>query len=202
MPILRVSTKCSICNKEKLDVYGDHGVMCGWSNDRISRHNNLVATIESACSAAALHPKREPQLLMANGLRPDLLLTTFSLARDAILDIAVTCPTQDKYIMMSASKPLFAANTYAATVKDNKYTTAAQIAGVDFYAMVVETTGGWCESATIVINKLTKLLAAREEEPLPKIRLQVYQQLSVCLQRANSIMILKRLPHTDWHPDL
>ena len=104
--------------------------------------------------------------------------------------MAITVPTQKKYVKEAATIPFHTANSYAAEVKDHKYVQPAKNAGKDFYALVVETSGGWCDSGAQVIYATAKMVAAREEEEVAPTLKRVHQRLSCVLQRANSVSFL------------
>ena len=62
--------------------------------------------------------------------------------------------------------------------------------------MVVETLGGWQESAVLKIKKLGAALARNTgEEESEKIR-HLYQRLGILLAKGNAFLFLNRLPNT------
>jgi hypothetical protein len=71
-------------------------------------------------------------------------------------------------------------------------------AGMVFIPMVVETLGGWHESAILQIKKLGAALARHTgEEESEKIR-HLYQRLAILLVKGNAALFLNRLPS---HPN-
>ena len=68
------------------------------------------------------------------------------------------------------------------------------MAGMVFIPMVVETLGGWQESAVVQLKKLGAALARQTgEEESEKIR-HLYQRLAILLVKGNASLFLNRLP--------
>jgi hypothetical protein len=204
VPLIPKCILCPCCEKKPLDIWGDHAIMCASGNDRITRHNRLRDRIIDYASQACMNPIPEPSHLNRFNLRPDIALPSYSLGRQALLDIAVTCPSQDKYAREAASKPLFAAEHYATSIKDRKYVDACRTTSNLFIPMLVETNGGWCERAQSTLGIIARIISKREEVPFCIVRYQMAQNLSMVLQRANTTMILKRIPQGDhpWGDDI
>ena len=68
-----------------------------------------------------------------------------------------------------------------------------RLEGMVFISMVVETFGGWEESAVVQLNKLGAALARHTgEEESEKIR-PLYQRLAILLVKGNATLFLNRL---------
>jgi len=125
----------------------------------------LVTCISQLASTAALYPIREPKILSRDHIRPDMQLFNFNLGRDALLDVAITCPTPDKYTREAASKPLHAANEHAKQVKEAQYLDATLAHNMDFIPLVLESTGGWCDAGNDFVKRLARLTLPTRNQP-------------------------------------
>ena len=83
-----------------MDVYGHHASVCAVKGDRIKRHNLIQDIIYDFCYAAAWAPSKEkPYLLPNTSERPaDVFVPNYSFGKDLVLDVAITCPLQHKYL--------------------------------------------------------------------------------------------------------
>ena len=81
--------------------------------------------------------------------------------------------------------------------KMTKHGEGCRLAGMVFIPMVVETFGGWEESAVAQLKKLGAALARHTgEEESEKIR-HLYERLAILLVKGNAALFLNRLPN---HP--
>ena len=78
--------------------------------------------------------------------------------------------------------------------KNNKYKTACEREGIQFFPLVVETFGGWHPNSEFVITKLAKQLAAHTGNQPAEVTSHVYQRLGILLARGNSSLITTRTP--------
>ena len=81
--------------------------------------------------------------------------------------------------------------------KMTKHGEGCRVAGMVFIPMVVETFGGWEESAADQITKLGAALARHTGEEESEKTRHLYQRLAVLLVRGNAALFLNRLPN---HP--
>ena len=78
--------------------------------------------------------------------------------------------------------------------KMTKHGEGCMLAGMAFIPMVVETLGGWEESAVMQLKKLGSALARHTgEEESEKIR-HLYQRMAILLVKGNAALFLNRLP--------
>ena len=180
------STICPSCGKQNLDKWGDHALMCDTGNDRIARHNKIVRVLGDIATRAGLNPIIEPKNLASENQRPDICLPHFTSGKEAIIDVAITCPLQSKYIDQTGTLQLHAANNYATTIKTPKYSPSASKSNLNFIPFVVETSGGWCSEAADALEHMAWLTAGRNECLASTSRSQIHQALSVALHAANS----------------
>jgi hypothetical protein len=79
-----------------MDIFGHHASVCPVSGDRIRRHNILRDILYDFCSLAVWGPTKEvPHIFLSRSSLErlaDIFVQNFSLGKDLVLDIAVTCP--------------------------------------------------------------------------------------------------------------
>lgn len=182
---------------QTMDIHAKHAVKCQMAGCRIKRHNDIVKLIFKKCQEAALSPLYEPSNVIRNtNERPaDWGLPNYP--ADGIFsayDLAITDPTQSKYLKNSAHIAGFAANDYAINIKEANYSNALRNRDdINFVPMIIETFGGWCSNAKDFFRMLSRRLSQREVGTQASIILNyLYKQISVKLQIANARMILKR----------
>ena len=84
--------------------------------------------------------------------------------------------------------------TLMKTHKLNKHHRPCQVNGVSFVPLVVETLGGWDTDAIFHLRAIAKQSAARSPLQAETATRQLFQRLSVLLQRANAGLIASRAP--------
>lgn len=185
--------------KQRMDVYGNHALLCACSGDRIKRHNALRNCLREKLCSAALCPVLEPKhILRDSGQKPaDILVPDYSLGRDACLDVAITHPVQDKYVSKAAQTQSFSANDYARNVKTPKYSKVVASDSLLFIPLIFETFGAVNVGAADFLEEVTRRNLFR----LGNHNIQcsffpnhLYQSLGLCLQRHNARMVLSRRP--------
>ena len=87
-----------------MDIFGHHASVCLVFGDRIRRHNILRDILHDFCSLAVWGPTKEvPHIFPSSSERPaDIFVPNFSLGKDLVLDVAVTCPIQHKHLLEAA----------------------------------------------------------------------------------------------------
>ena len=111
MPVFGSDGPCPACNRHS-DRYGDHALNCGYSGERISRHNLLRDAIFDVASAAALSPVKEGRFLLPGADRrpADVFIRGWAGGQDAALDVTVINPLQDLTRAGAAASPGHAAD--------------------------------------------------------------------------------------------
>ena len=190
--------ECPACHQHS-DKDGDHAISCGSKGERIARHNHLRDHLYHTAVCSALSPTREDRAIIpGSDSRPaDVLIPNWSGGKDTALDVTVVNPLQTALVNRAATTP-----GHALTVRFNekmtKHGEGCRQAGMVFIPMVVETLGGWHESAILQIKKLGAALARHTgEEESEKIR-HLYQRLAILLVKGNAALFLNRLPS---HPN-
>ena len=108
-------------------------------------------------------------------------------------DVAVTSPLSRSALPKSSSTP-GAAIQQMKSNKLNKHSRPCHLNGVSFIPLVVETLGGWDADAIFHLRAIAKQAASRSPSPTETATRQLFQRLSVLLQRANSGLIAVRAP--------
>ena len=146
-PVFDRAGPCPACLRHS-DALGDHAMCCGHQGERIARHNSLRDAIHSSAAAAALNPTKEGRyLLPGNNRRPaDIYLPGWAAGLDAALDVTVVNPLQDATVERAAVTPGHALQ-YRYNAKMASAAEECQAQGITFLPLVVESLGGWDDSA-------------------------------------------------------
>ena len=189
--ITPTASTCLACN-ESNSPKASHTLRCRRNGDIIARHNGLRDRIAAFASSACLEPVKEKAGLLGDvpGQRPaDIFLPRLFNGLPTAIDVAVTCPLQERF--KNDANP---AERYAAETKHNKYDNGFVGTNIEFVAAVVETFGGWNEEGEATIREIIRRAAKRLiTTPAPYIN-TCWQQLSCFLQIMNSRATLNRIP--------
>jgi hypothetical protein len=132
--------------------------------------------------------------LPGSDARPaDVLIRNWTAGKDTALDVTVVNPLQTQLVSRAATK---AGSALEARFREKmtKHGEGCRLAGMVFLPMVVETFGGWEESAVAQLKKLGSALARHTgEEESQKIS-HLYQRLAILLVKGNAALFLNRLP--------
>jgi hypothetical protein len=193
-PVYTTAGECPACHQHS-DKLGDHAISCGSKGERIARHNHLRDHLYHTAVCSALSPTREDRAIIpGSDARPaDVLIPNWTGGKDTALDVTVVNPLQTALVSRAATRA-----GHALTVRFNekmtKHGEGCRLAGMVFIPMVVETFGGWEESAVVQLKKLGAALARHiGEEESDKIR-HLYQRLAILLVKGNAALFLNRLP--------
>ena len=196
MPIFNQDHLCSACHMHSMDVFGHHAAVCPTKGDRIRRHNVLRDIIYDFCSIASWGPKKEtPHIFPSSSERPaDIFVPNYSLGKDLVLDVAVTCPLQHKYYHSAAQSAGFACNTYADEVKIKNYQERVENEGCTYLPAVFESFGGFSQDVPDFLFKLSKGMSLRLNESKSTITKYMYENLSCALMKSIARCISSRFP--------
>ena len=194
MPVFGSDGPCPACNSHS-DRYGDHALNCGYSGERISRHNLLRDAIFDVASAAALSPVKEGRFLLPGADRrpADIFIRGWAGGQDAALDVTVINPLQDLTRAGAAASPGHAADV-AFQRKMVGAAEACRAEGIVFLPLAAETFGGWHEVAVLQVNKLASALARHNGQEEGEAISHTWSRLGVLLQRGNAAMMANRVP--------
>ena len=193
-PVFPASGPCLACG-DPSDKFGDHAIGCGKEGERIYRHNIIRDAVHSSARSAALAPAKEASsLLPGSADKPaDVFLPGWAGGRDAALDVTVVSPLQVQLRKKAAEESGSAADKRFKE-KMNKYYTACNNEGIQFFPLVVETFGGWHNESEAVITKLAAQLARQTGGETAETKRHLFQRLVVLLVRGNAALITTRAP--------
>ena len=197
IPIYTSEGPCPACCLPS-DVMGDHALGCAKNSERIARHNLLRDLIFETASNAALAPlKEERHLLPGTAARPgDVLLRRWSDGKDAALDVTVTSPLAPSNLAAAAANPGGAlAKAYQRKVRDTAQ--ACLERGLVFLPIALETLGGMHQVTVAQLKKLGTALARHSGSDERETTSQLFQRVSLHLQRGNAAMLTSRRPEAD-----
>ena len=149
IPMLEKGIRCPVC-QSLADLYGDQQVGCGGNGDRIHQHNSLRDALYSAAQSAALAPRKEvPALIPGTSSQPaDVFLLIWKRGQPAALDVTVISTLQNLTVAGAASTQGHALSV-ARERKMALHSPACHSVGVSFFPLVVESLGGWSDTASI-----------------------------------------------------
>jgi hypothetical protein len=188
LPIYQEDASCPACGKP-MDVFGDHAVGCGGSNERITRHDLLRDALFAAAQTAALAPKKEvPGLVLGNRSRPaDVLLPTWPRGTPTAIDVRVVSSLQSA-LLAGAALEAGSAAVHAKRQKIARHEDACRAAGIGFLPLVVEVLGGWEDEAAGCIASVGRLQGQRlNSDPGASVR-HLFQRMAICLCRGNAAL--------------
>eukprot|EP00663_Eupelagonemidae_sp_cell21sb_P011775 gene11775-biopygen4742 len=216
MELFDAAFPCPQCSGT-MDVWGDHALVCSCGGDRTTRHNllrDLVLRFAKSSGHAAmaekpgLLPPRPPiggawengtsgmaiRSFKAQDRRPaDVWLPAWNGGLPAAVDLAVTSGLQSALLDLSAQNGSAATERYAQ--RKRRYLDTAQQctdAGLRFVPFIVEAEGGLGKEAHTLVTALAHD-SARLTGETPSTRAErALQSLSVALQRANALAIIRR----------
>ena len=194
MPVFGSEGPCPACNRPS-DKFGDHALNCGYSGERISRHNLLRDAIFDIASSAALSPVKEGRFLLPGADRrpADIFIRGWAGGQDAALDVTVINPLQDLTRQGAAASPGHAADVaYQRKMAGAADDCRAQ--GIVFLPLAAETFGGWHEVAVLQMKKLASALARHNGQEEGEAISHTWSRLGVLLQRGNAAMMANRVP--------
>ena len=194
MPVFASQGPCPACNRQS-DRFGDHALNCGYSGERISRHNMLRDAIFEVAAAAALSPVKEGRYLLPGADRrpADVFIRGWQGGQDAALDVTVTNPLKDDTRAGAAVNHGHGARE-AYERKMRNAADACRAQGIAFLPLAAETFGGWHEVAVVQVTKLAVALARHNGQEEGEAISHTWSRLGVLLQRGNAAMMANRIP--------
>ena len=133
-------------------------------------------------------------LLPGNNRRPaDIFIPGWSGGRDAVLDVCVTHPLQDRYRAQAAWEPGYALTQ----AYQNKMRVTADLCdqqGIAFIPMAAKSLGGWHKVALEQLRKMGSALARHTGQEEGETISHLLTRASVLLQKGLSSLLLNRIP--------
>jgi hypothetical protein len=196
IPLFDEEHLCVACQAQVMDVWGHHAVVCACSGDRIKRHNAVRDCFFEGCRAAAWGPIKEmPFLFSGSSERPaDIFIPNYSVGRNLVVDTAVTCPLQSKYVAEASRSPGSSCNSYAQEVKTDKFESRVLQEGHDYLPIVLESFGGVSEGVEALIQKISYSISIRFSESKSICQKNFYDNLSCVLMKHIARSVSSRFP--------
>ena len=192
LPVYTAPHPCPACGKDS-DINGDHTITCSSEYERIHRHDTIRDAIFESAKHAGLSPVKEARLVSGSLSRPGDIYLPIWRGRQTAFDIAVTSPLSQSALPQSHKTPGAAISSMKSS-KMNKHFRPCQVNGVHFIPLVVETLGGCDSDAMFHLRAIAKQSTARSPSSTDIASRQLFQRLSVLLQRANAGLIVSRAP--------
>ena len=192
LPVYNAPHACPACGQDS-DAFGDHTVTCATEYERIHRHDTIRDAIYETARHAGLSPLKEARLVANSQSRPGNIFLQNWRGRQTAFDVAVTSPLSQSSLPRSSISP-GAAIASMKSHKLNKHFRPCQANGVLFVPLVVETLGGWDAEAVTHLRAIAKQASARSPANQEIVIRQLFQRLSILLQRANAGLIAARAP--------
>ena len=180
-----VDRRCPSCN-HPWDEKGDHALRCtGKGSTNHGRHDAMRDELHQLCRLANFTTKKEPMPFPESKLRLDLALANSKTdCQVQLLDVAVTDPLQNKYLIKAASVDCHAANQYAHDVKWRKYGKEVKEIGAHFAPVIFEVYGAVGKEGERVINSI--IAGVAEEGERARTAFYVRSRLSYVLWLNNA----------------
>ena len=169
-----------------VDCFGSHAFVCKHSSGTGSRHSSINDIISRAFVSAGVPVTKEPGgLIRGVGKRPDgLTLIPWRNGKPLAWDATVSTPLATSYVAAST----IAAGSSAEIAEVRKTAKYAYLApGITFQAVALDSLSGVSSSTAGFINELGHRISAVSSDPAETSHL--WQRLSICLMRHNSILL-------------
>ena len=169
-----------------VDCFGSHAFVCKHSSGKGSRHSSINDIISRAFVSSGVPVTKEPgSLIRGVGKRPDgLTLIPWKNGKPLAWDATVSTPLATSYVAASA----VAAGSSAEIAEVRKISKYAYLTpGISFQAVALDSLGGVSSSTAAFINELGHRISAVSSDPVETSHL--WQRLSICLMRHNSILL-------------
>ena len=169
-----------------VDVLGTHSFSCKRASGRSARHHNVNDVVVRALNKAGVPVQKEPLgLVRTDGKRPDgVTLIPWQHGRCLTWDVTVVNSVASSYVSLSQRQPAGAAEAAAAR-KQSKYATLEQ--SYLFQPLAFETLGPLNASAIDFVNTIGRRIRVLSDDSRESSFL--FQRLSVCIQRFNSVIL-------------
>ena len=114
------------------------------------------------------------------------LCTQLLLGKDLVLDVAVTCPLQHKYLHDASVTAGFACNEHAKYIKQKNYQDRVEQEGFVYLPFILESFGGFSSNVSEFIHRLSSNVGTRSKSFIEKIFEMIYCVLMKSLARSVS----------------
>ena len=181
-----------------VDVWGTHALICKKAAGGLTRHFAINDVISRAIICAGIPLSKEPSgVLRGSALRPNCItLVPWRGGRALAWDATIASTLADSYLKVSSTRAGSASES-AAAKKMLKY--AGLSAEFSFQPVSLESLGPACSSTAAFISDLGRRIASVSGEQREESFL--WQRLSICLQRYNSILLHQSFVELTPEPD-
>ena len=192
IPLFHVSAKCS-CGVV-LDGHGHHILGCGDGAGplRIRQHDAICDLLWHALVQDHSGCKKEQRCGAGLDRPGDVFHPDFQFGKSAYFDASVHHALQDSLLCLSAAMAGVAAG-HGEVDKDIHHEAAVWDAGGIFIPLVVETLGLWSPNSLAVLRSVALHTTSKSGASPALAFCHFLEQLSVCLWRYNSQMLLHHL---------
>ena len=190
IPLFPASVRCS-CGTV-IDSFGDHILGCGNGPLRIRRHDAICDVIWHALLQDHSGCKKEQRCSTDLDRPGDVFHPDFEFGKPAYFDVSVHHPLQDSLICLSAATAGVAAGRGEAD-KDSHHEASVRAAGGIFIPLVVESLGLWSPHSLAILRVIALRTTSKSGASTALAFCHFIEQLSMCLWRYNSQMLLHHL---------
>lgn len=114
----------------------------------------------------------------------DVFVPNYTCGKDLVLDVAVTCPLQHKYLHDASVIAGFACNDYAVQVKMKNFQERVEQEGFIYLPVIFESFGGFSEDFSSFVHKLSISVSARLNEVKSATQKHLYELISCVLMKS------------------
>jgi hypothetical protein len=201
---------CPVCNKDFLDVYGDHALICKREGNVVHRHNDAyrVFVSEARKGCIPLRVEQKIHITPDETYSADILLP-YGIPglsqRSTAFDLTITTNFNKTMVGKAAKKDLAAAQS-GEDRKSNEHETDLDKRGFDFFPLAFEATGGHCDQVAPIAHYFISQHSLMTGIPFSELSVNFWTRLSLSIQRSNATAILWRkkrlIPHDQESEDL
>ena len=185
------------CGSE-VDCFGSHSFICKFAKGKGARHFAINDIFARALASAGFPNTKEPTgLIKGEGKRPDgMTLVPWRQGRPLAWDATISTPLASSYVHLSAKNA--GASAEAAEIKKTaKYAHLAP--GIAFQALALDSLGGASNSTKRFIDEIGHKLSGVTFDPTETAHL--WQQISICINRYNALLVSESFDDTNRTPD-
>ena len=188
--MLRQIRRCN-CGAESV-ADGYHLLTCPKDGGPIRRHDSWQHTWQQMLRSVNYRVELEQEREFQDKKRPDIGIYNFENGKKLLLDISVIHPLSQAVVTGSAQENGYAA-AHRDKTKDEKYLQVATSLGYLFKPVVVEVFGRWSPTAASLFHQIARRPSVDFMNDRNGFINYWSKRLAVCLQRANSRIILNKV---------
>jgi len=200
IPAIVPGSRCNGKSCGLVDRFGVHLTTgCGKGGFRHRTHDNVVLTIESLSRSCGVMTRREARRCFQTDLssserRPDLLL--FNVPRHhqpVVADLMITGPVGTRALSLISALQEYRAANAAYAKKQNSYKDISSSNGLDFIALIFESTGRIHPETVRFLNSMLESCAGGDKLRLGSLKRFWFGLISISLQKYLAQSLLARV---------